>query len=91
MKNGKYTIKGDYEYTVAKATKKELDEARKKASKLLEKTKGQAMGFRSCWRCNPAHTHFLHGEWGDWVLMCFAECGAYYYNKIDITEYDDTK
>ena len=86
MKNAKYKIKGDYDYTEVKATKLELDKARKQAKALLKKTKGQAMSMRSCWVCNGAHTHFLNGKWGDWVLMCFAGCGRFYFDKIDITE-----
>ena len=89
MKNAIYKRKGDYEYTERKATKKELAKARKDAVALMKKTNGEAMGMRSCWVCNAAHTHFLHGKWGDWVLRCFGDCGRVYFNKIDITDYEE--
>ena len=88
MSNKKYWIEKD-KVKSKKVSKKELEEVRKEAKELLKKTKGQAMGMRSCWECNPAHEHFLKGDWGDWVLMCFGDCGRYYYNKIDITNYED--
>lgn len=90
-KNYIYEMKGDYEYVSKPVTKKQLETVRKNAQALLKKTKGQALGMRSCWVCNGAHTHFLSGEWGDWVLMCIAECGRYYYDKTDITQYDEPK
>lgn len=30
---------------------------------------------------------FLSGDWGEWVLKCLADCGRYYYDKIDVTKY----
>jgi len=86
-KNYKYWKTGDWEFKSRKATKKELENARKQAKELLKKTKGQAVTWRSCWECNQAHTHFLDGRWGDWILNCFC-CGRFFYNKIDITEYE---
>jgi len=86
-KNYRYWIKRgkDYEWGKRLATKKELSKAREGAFKAMKK-KGNPV-FRSCWECNPAHYHFLRGDWGDWVLLCL-ECGHYYYDKIDITEYE---
>jgi len=85
--NKKYIRKGDYEYVEKSVTEKELGEARKKATALIKKSKGEVIGLRSCWKCNPAHTHFIEkGDWS-WVLNCF-DCGHYYYNNIDITIYD---
>ena len=65
--------------------KQTIEQLRDEARELIKKTKGQAIGFRSCWNCNPAHEHFKKGKWGDWVLQCF-ECGHYYYKGKDITE-----
>lgn len=85
MKNKKYWLDKD-KVKSSVATKEELELLREEARKLLKKTNGSAMGMRSCWNCNPAHEHFLSGDWGKWVLMCFAECGKYYYKGVDITE-----
>ena len=86
-KNHVFKMKGDNNYTSKPATKKQLEMARKKAQDLLKKTNGQALGMRSCWVCNGAHAHFLRGDWGEWVLKCLADCGRYYYDKIDVTQY----
>jgi hypothetical protein len=59
-------------------------EAQQKAEKLIKKNPS-CIFFRSCWKCNPSHKHFLQGKWGGGVLKCFI-CGHWYYNKIDITE-----
>ena len=88
-KNHKFELKGKsgYEWKSKPATKEELDKARKKAKQIMKKDI-QKVAWRSCWQCNGAHARFLDGEWGDWVLNCF-ECGKFYYDKIDITDYGE--
>lgn len=81
-KNLKYHSDKEYTFKSGSCTKEELDTARKQAKKLMP----GGVALRSCWLCNAAHYHFLNGDWGKWVLCCF-ECGKYFYNKIDITEY----
>jgi hypothetical protein len=67
-----------------KTKEEDLSKLRKEATDLMKKTKGSAVSMRSCWKCNPAHEHFKKGEWGDWILYCFA-CGHYFYKRKDIT------
>jgi len=88
MKNHKFWLENG-KIKSRPATKKELEEAREKAKKLIKKD-ARNLAFRSCWQCNPAHYYFLEGEWGGWVLSCF-HCGRFYYNKIDISEYPKKK
>lgn len=85
MKNWKYKATGDYEFEKEPVSKTELLVARETAKKLMKNVDKIAM--RSCWVCNAAHTHFLSGKWGSWVLNCF-DCGHWYFNKIDITVYE---
>ena len=85
--NKKYKAVGFWEYKELPVSKKELERARKKAIKLMKKDP-LSVAWRSCWICNHAHIHFLEGKWGDWVLNCF-ECGRFFYDKIDITEYEE--
>jgi len=42
-----------------------------------------SLAFRSCHRCNPAHSHFADNE--DCVIACFA-CGHYWLGGHDLTE-----
>lgn len=85
-KNHKFKAVNQWEWKSEPAIKKELEKARVEAKKIMKKDI-QKVAWRSCWQCNSAHTHFLRGKWGDWVLNCF-ECGKFYFNKIDITIYD---
>ncbi len=89
-KNHKFNAKGDWEFTSKPVTAKELKQLRKEAKELAKKKSVDAINWRSCWQCNGAHTHLLTGAWGEWILNCI-ECSKYYYKKVDITEYEDTK
>lgn len=82
QKNLKYKTTEDWKYESEPCGKKELKEARREGKKLIEQ-----VTLRSCWICNAAHYHFLKGKWGKWLLNCF-DCGRFFYNKIDITEYE---
>ena len=75
-----------------------LDEAGKVKSVLLSpeeltalraRVEGKQIAIRSCWQCNSAHRHFLKGDWGDWVCFCLMGCGAYYFDKADITDWSE--
>jgi hypothetical protein len=41
---------------------------------------------RSCWVCNPAHSHFLDNLTDGFLFACLMGCGRWYYQGIDITE-----
>ncbi len=89
-KNHKFTRKGDWGFISKSVSKEKVKQLRKEAEEFLKKTGIENLAWRSCWQCNGAHCHFLDGKWGDWVLQCM-ECGKYYYNKVDITDYEVTK
>lgn len=79
---------GEVSWAGGDCPKEELDAARAKGVEIMKRGD---VGMRSCWICNPAHEHFLQGDWGDeWVLNCF-QCGRFFYNKIDITDYEEIK
>jgi tRNA(Ile2) C34 agmatinyltransferase TiaS len=59
----------------------ELVKIREEGRKLL----GSQM-IRSCWQCNPCHAHFLEYQ-RDQLLWCY-DCGRFYYQGVDITEYE---
>jgi hypothetical protein len=85
FKNYRYKAKGDWDYIKLPITKTEVDGLREEATKIFKKDVGD-LGWRSCWICNGAHTRFLKGSWGKWVLNCF-ECGRFFYKGVDITIY----
>lgn len=87
-RNHKFTRKGEWGFTSKAVTTKELEQLRKEAEELAKKKGIDTIAWRSCWQCNGAHIHFLDGKWGEWVLNCM-ECGKYYYNKVDITDYEE--
>jgi hypothetical protein len=90
-KNHKFTeasTKSRFNFTSEPISHEELEKLRTEARKLIKKTDTDALAFRSCWQCNGAHTHFLGGDWGNWVLHCF-ECNKFYYQRADITEYEE--
>jgi hypothetical protein len=70
------------------ATPEELSAARKEALEKLRKDTS-AWAMRSCWVCNPAHNHFLRDTSDGFLFNCVMGCGRYYYNGIDITQYEE--
>ena len=61
----------------------EIDEARKKAIKILREHP-EVAELRSCWNCNPAHEHLKNHL----LVNCY-DCGHWYYNGLDITMPDE--
>lgn len=54
----------------------------------IEEARGDfEMALRSCWNCNSAHEHFLNEPRGR-SFLCF-DCGRYFSNGIDVTDYED--
>lgn len=45
--------------------------------------------MRSCWNCNPSHVRFLDDPAGH-SFWCF-ECGRYYSDGVDVTDYGTEK
>lgn len=46
------------------------------------------LAMRSCWNCNGAHKYFLNDTTDNFLFVCF-ECGNYYFNGVDITEWTE--
>lgn len=84
MKNQEYKYSRTG-FTSKPVAKSKLDKTRNAATKLI---KNDCVSLRSCWLCNGCHDHFLIGKWENWVLRCF-ECGKFFFNKIDITDYEN--
>lgn len=83
--NHVWSLDADGEPVSRPSTAEELQEARDEATELARETEGSCVAMRSCWDCNPAHAHFLDGDWGDWVLACVMGCGRYFFRGVDIT------
>lgn len=49
------------------------------------------ISVRTCWECNPAHASFLAsgGMGTDWYFHCAVGCGRWFFDGVDITEYED--
>lgn len=86
MSNQVYSLDGD---TVASrdATETELAAAREAAHAILQK---DAAGYaiRSCWVCNSAHSHFLEDRDNGFLFYCLMGCGHWYYQGVDITQFE---
>lgn len=59
-----------------------IEQLRKEAEELL-KDDPNALVFRSCWNCNPAHEHLKQAQ--NIVINCF-QCGNFYYKGENMTE-----
>jgi len=69
----------DGKLTSREVSEIELVEARANAQK-------QQIVMRSCWNCNHAHERFLADLTDRFFFVCF-DCGHYYYQGIDITDF----
>jgi hypothetical protein len=68
------------------ASDEEVKVASDKASAKLDKDPaGYAYAMRSCWVCNPAHSHFLNDLEDGFLFQCLWRCGHWYYQEIDLT------
>ena len=84
--NLKYSL-ADGKIVSRPATLEEIASARDEARAKMPLPSGWSM--RSCWVCNPAHRYFLDDTNDGFLFGCVMGCGRFYYNGIDITEYDD--
>lgn len=66
------------------ATPEELASARDAANAKL-KVDPADWAMRSCWKCNPSHSHFLENTNDGFLFSCVMGCGRWYYGGIDIT------
>ena len=82
--NKVYSLNGD-EVAERDATPDELAAARSAALAKL-KADPSAWAMRSCWNCNPAHSHFLADKNDGFLFRCVMGCGHVFYQGIDITE-----
>jgi len=86
MRNLTYSLDGERVIS-REATDEELKTARDAATAKLKKDNA-AYAIRSCWVCNPAHSHFLEHRAESFLFHCMMGCGHWYYQGIDITTAD---
>lgn len=88
-RNHRWYLDGDGRAMSASVAAERLASAREGASNLPL----TRWSIRSCWSCNPAHAHFLddEGMGADWGFHCAMGCGRWYFDDVDITEYDDAE
>lgn len=82
-RNLKYWLDGD-EIKSREVTLEELQTARDAAS-----AKAREMAMRSCWNCNPAHSHFLTSKPDGFFFCCIMGCGNYFFDGINVTDYSE--
>lgn len=75
----------DGEVVSREASTEELADARA-AAKAKLKADSSDWAMRSCWNCNPAHSHFLEDTNDGFLFSCVMGCGRWFYAGVDITE-----
>ena len=82
-----YSLDGD-NIVSRPASEEELKKSRDAALEKVRKDPS-AWAVRSCWVCNPAHSHFLKNANDGFLFQCLMGCGHWYYQGVDITNYDE--
>jgi hypothetical protein len=83
-RNYKYTMIDKYNCKFRKATKEEIQKARKKYRTFMKKAKPEDICLRSCYECNQAHGHLMK----DIIINCLW-CGKIFVDGIDIMDYSE--
>lgn len=81
--NLRYIPGEDGNCTTRKATKEELDSARKLGK---EKVVAGTYSMRTCYACNASHAHLMKDD--DFTFSCFV-CGHWYVGGVDVTEEEE--